>query len=461
MIRARVVILMQATKDELCVLGVTQDEINGAVRVLEAMTERKADGEPSKVLKRIRYNIDSLARPQRPKRKKRASRDQVALNSPQSTHIRCYVCKCKVEMKARHSHYQQMCCPCGKFNAAKREQTGDLRGRVAIVTGARVKIGFQVALKLLRAGAFVVATSRFVTDARVRYMREADYSEWAMRLLLVRLELGNRAAIEVFCAHMCARFEHIDVLINNAAQTIARPREFYRDVLAIEAEFDPSAPMEAGMLAPILCNETAASERLLTGVGPPLLTMNGDTHLFPMGAIDLANDRQQLDLRTENSWTQTLETAAVDELLQDLAINCAAPFILIQRLTSKMTKGAGDPPSAIVNVTAVEGMFNVHNKTAQHPSSNAAKAALNMITRTAGRAYWSKRRIAMNAVDTGLVTNEYPIGHRRYGHQTPLDEIDGAARILDPVFGLLGDPKHGAPDVQSGLLYKDYGEVDW
>src|SRR6187402_2146214 len=91
----------------------------------------------------------------------------------------CYVCKSRVTKV--HAFYDQMCGECGDFNYRKRTQTADLRGRVALISGARVKIGYQAAILLLRAGARVVVTTRFPRDAALRYARESDYSDWADR----------------------------------------------------------------------------------------------------------------------------------------------------------------------------------------------------------------------------------------------------------------------------------------
>jgi len=309
----------------------------------------------------------------------------------------------------------------------------------------------------LRANCFVIATTRFSADAIRRYVKQDDYDVWKSRLLVVRLELGSRAAIELFCASIGARFSRIDILINNAAQTISRPREFYRDVLAAESKFC----IEGSPQQTLLCNEVEVSASLSDTNQCRLLDGNVQgTLMFPIGMSDRTNDDQQLDLRTENSWVQTLETAPVEELLHNLAINCAAPFILIQRLTPLMKVDPGhfgECSSFIVNVSAVEGMFHVHNKSAQHPQSNAAKAALNMITRTSGTAYWRRYRIAMNSIDTGLVTNEYPVGHPAHGNKVPLDDIDGAARVLDQIFA----PLLGASDIKYGMLFKDYSVSAW
>jgi NAD(P)-dependent dehydrogenase (short-subunit alcohol dehydrogenase family) len=90
----------------------------------------------------------------------------------------------------------------------------------------------------------------------------------------------------------------------------------------------------------------------------------------------------------------------------------------------------------IVNVSAVEGQFYRKFKTTRHPHTNMAKAALNMMTRTAAADYWNDG-IHMNSVDTGWVTDEDPaeIAERtvlEHRFHPPLDIVDGAARIVDP-----------------------------
>jgi len=68
-----------------------------------------------------------------------------------------------------HHFYDCLCFICGDFNFLKRNQKADLTGLIALVTGARIKIGFEIAIKLLRDGATVIATTRFWKDAFLRY----------------------------------------------------------------------------------------------------------------------------------------------------------------------------------------------------------------------------------------------------------------------------------------------------
>ena len=127
-----------------------------------------------------------------------------------------------------------MCEACGDFNYAKREQTADLSGRYALVTGARVKIGYQASLKLLRAGAHVIVTTRFPRDAAARYAREEDFADWKERLEIHGLDLRHSPSVEIFARFLTQTKPHLDILINNAAQTVRRPPAFYAHMLDVE-----------------------------------------------------------------------------------------------------------------------------------------------------------------------------------------------------------------------------------
>jgi NAD(P)-dependent dehydrogenase (short-subunit alcohol dehydrogenase family) len=390
----------------------------------------------------------------------------------------CYVCKQPfVEV---HRYYDSMCQPCGDFNYAKREQSADLGGQYALVTGARVKIGYQASLKLLRAGAHVIVTTRFPIDAAGRYSKEADFHEFRSRLQIHGLDLRHTPSVELFTKFLLERLPRLDHILNNACQTVRRPAGFFQHLLAREAEsitglsadlrsvlaghdelcrmlHQSPAPGGALVAAPGhapgegLVHSAALSQRHYLDED-----YRGGEALFPADRLD--EDRQQVDLRQMNSWRLRMHEVETPELLEVQLVNAVAPYILNARLKPLMVRTPG-AHKHIVNVSAMEGQFYRATKTDKHPHTNMAKAALNMMTRTSAPDF-VKDGIHMNAVDTGWVTDEDPAVHAarkaELGFSPPLDIIDGAARIVDPIFAGRLTGEHAW-----GQFLKDYKPAPW
>jgi NAD(P)-dependent dehydrogenase (short-subunit alcohol dehydrogenase family) len=498
----------------------------------------------------------------------------------------CYVCKTR--FRELHHFYDQLCPPCANLNWTKRHQQADLTGKVAVVTGSRVKIGYQTCLKLLRAGCSVIATTRFPNAAAHNYQAEPDFVDWHHRLQIYGLDLRDVTGLEAFTRFLKVQLQTtgLDILINNACQTVRRPTAYYlplthqeeslwtqandthkalltgclafervrrqlvldhhqhqepqenhsqsqpqrrqhsimqQPIMELEDNPNIATPRggggggEAGMtrlmntnpdadstfihVAPqkdpmevvstmVVTSSAVTTKTTTTATTTPFET-RGISHsaamsqmvvlpedvgindsILPPGVTDI--NGQQLDLRTTNSWLLTMEQVSTPEVMECMFINAIAPFVLNSRLKPLMTlhpttTTTAAPPRRrddryVINVSAMEGKFYRY-KMANHPHTNMAKAALNMMTRTSAEELAKKDRIFMNSVDTGWINDENPLerAHKTAKtnlFQTPIDEIDAAARILDPIFvGVNGEPD--LKDKDYGKFLKDYRETEW
>ncbi|QKW22945.1 SDR family oxidoreductase [Kitasatospora sp. NA04385] len=361
---------------------------------------------------------------------------------------RCYVCK--RHYRQLDGFYHRLCPDCAADNTARRALSTDLTGRRVLLTGGRVKIGFQLALMMLRDGAELVVTSRFPHDTLARFRAAEGSAAWLDRLRIVGIDLRDPRQVLGLCEQMRAEGRPLDILVNNAAQTLRRPPESYALLAAGEHGTVPAQVAHAPGFRPMPALATAwPAAELATEPGAPL----------PAGIDTAAVDEAGLlpDPAPRNSWSATLGGLDPAEVLETQLVNALAPALLCDRLLP-LLEASPHPRRYIVNVTAVEGRFAVRNKMPGHPHTNMAKAALNMLTRTSA-AELADRGVYMCAVDTGWITDENPAPKKSrladHGFRTPLDIVDGAARVYDPVVrGEAGEPF-------AGVFLKDYRVAEW
>ncbi|MFJ5220038.1 SDR family NAD(P)-dependent oxidoreductase [Streptomyces sp. NPDC088354] len=355
---------------------------------------------------------------------------------------RCYVCK--THYRQVDAFYHLLCPDCAADNTAHRGARADLSGRRALLTGGRVKIGFQLALMMLRDGAELLVTSRFPRDTARRFRAAPGSEDWLHRLTVVAVDLRDPRQVVGLCERLRETGEPLDILVNNAAQTVRRPPAAYAALTAGERLPLPAGPRPRAML-------TAPG----FGAAPALPAASGPVAELVLAETDEAGLLP--DAAPRNSWSAELGGLDPAEVLETQLVNSLAPALLCDRLLPLLL-ASPRPRRYIVNVTAVEGRFAVRNKTAGHPHTNMAKAALNMLTRTSGPAL-AGHGVHMCSVDTGWITDEnpHPKKHRLAGagFRTPLDIVDGAARVYDPI--VRGEAGHPV----SGVFLKDYREAEW
>ena len=382
----------------------------------------------------------------------------------------CYICK--TPYTTVDAFYHWLCPDCAAMSHTKRDQRTDLTGRRALLTGGRAKIGMHIALRLLRDGADLTLTTRFPKDAVRRFAAMPDSASWLHRLKIIGIDLRDPTQVIALCDEV-ASGGPLDILINNACQTVRRSPGAYSQLVAGE-----SAPLPGGVELPELVTFDRISEAhpaALTGA----LASHPVAHHDPATLTELALTAGHAsleahlhgtavdaggllpDVATVNSWTQVVDQVDPLELLEVQFCNSVAPFLLISRLRPMMRAAVarGARRAYVVNVSAMEGQFSRRYKGAGHPHTNMAKAALNMLTRTSAGEMFETDRILMTAVDTGWITDERPHQDKlriaAEGWHAPLDLVDGAARVYDPIVrGEEGEDLYGC-------FLKDYRPSPW
>ena len=394
----------------------------------------------------------------------------------------CYICK--TDFTQVDAFYHWLCPDCAAMSHAKRDQRADLTGKRALLTGGRAKIGMYIALRLLRDGAHLTITTRFPKDAVRRFSSMEDSADWLHRLKVVGIDLRDPTQVVALTDEVAADGP-LDIIINNACQTVRRLPGAYSNLIDGE-----NAPLPGGIDLPEMITFDRISEAHPAALASALATTQiahheGESAAQALAAHNAASLTQLAlkaggasleahlagtaidagglipDIQTNNSWTQVLDEVDPLELLEVQFCNSIAPFLINSRLRPAMRAAVqnGARRAYIVNVSAMEGQFSRRYKGAGHPHTNMAKAALNMMTRTSAGELFETDRILMTAVDTGWITDERPHYEKlriaAEGWHAPLDLVDGAARVYDPIVqGEAGVDLYGA-------FLKDYQPSPW
>ncbi|KAE8371147.1 hypothetical protein BDV26DRAFT_287014 [Aspergillus bertholletiae] len=372
----------------------------------------------------------------------------------------CYMCHFEIAPDDAHDTYPSLCRPCGSFNLASsaisQPPNLDLRGKTALVTGGRINLGYETALRLLRCGARVIVSSRYPRDAVVRYTKEVDFGGFSPRLRVVGADF--RTARDAFRLVEVVRrllddwegdgkqaaVKALDILINNAAQTLTDPVRSETRAIMREEQLDGEGG-EHGLIAD---HEERYVPKLRGGVRGAWGGIEDRVRLQIAGRSAESESMEGAGIvqkglgpdgmaaeDSKSSWTQRLDEIPYEDVMSAQAVNAFVPLILCRELLPYMgaTGASSRPLGYIVNVSSREGILESRTKSASkaghHVHTNMSKAALNMITETESESAW-ERRVAMNTVDPGYMSAA-PECQRADG--CPIGFEDGAARVLWPI----------------------------
>lgn len=381
----------------------------------------------------------------------------------------CYICK--EQYTIVDAFYHQLCPDCAAMSHEKRDARTDLTGRRALLTGGRAKIGMYIALRLLRDGAHTTITTRFPRDAVRRFAALPDAADWLHRLKVVGIDLRDPAQV-IALADAVAADGPLDILINNAAQTVRRSAGAYKPLVDAELAPLPDGPLpelltfgHTNDAHPLALAQSVSAHPILAAAARTADELTAEAMTAGSSSLERLAAGTAIDagglLPDElhiNSWTQHVDQVDPLEMLEVQLANTTAPFLLVSRLRASLA-ASSFPRTYIVNVSAMEGVFGRGYKGPGHPHTNMAKSALNMLTRTSAREMFETDGILMTAVDTGWITDERPhftkVRLAEEGFHAPLDLVDGAARVYDPIV------RGEAGEDLFGVFLKDYRRSSW
>ncbi|KAJ2936634.1 hypothetical protein H1R20_g451, partial [Candolleomyces eurysporus] len=405
----------------------------------------------------------------------------------------CYMCR--YGARIRHKLYPSLCNPCGEFNisssALSLPPNLDLSGKVAVVTGGRVNLGYHTALRMLRCGAQVIVSSRYPYDAEARYSAEPDFGDWEGRLKIVGADF--RTAKDVFAlveaVKRCikewssksesGKEEVLHILINNAAQTLTDSVEKEEESIRREQLLLQAPPPSDSPKPRVVVEDTVYQAKIRGGHHQTYsIQSNGDSRepLLIKGSSESPGGKDTTQLTTatvsiKSSWTQNLHEIPYEDVISAHSVNTFVPFILLRELLPLMPPKVLIPPSEsnaksaipsgyVINVSSREGLFERNPtssaKSGLHVHTNMSKAALNMLTETEAASAWQKNRVAINSVDPGYMSADPMFMEMvgRAGQACPIGWEDGAGRVLWPI------AKGEKGEVFWGRFFKHFREIE-
>lgn len=361
----------------------------------------------------------------------------------------CYICKSN-KTATHFENYHRLCYKCGGYNYFMRNLKADLSNVRAYVSGCRHTIGYFTCLQLLRMGAFVVGSSRFIDLAAYNYQQEPDYAEFKDRLVLVECDFLKTDQVNELIEYL--KTQDINVYINNAFQTIRQSPTYYDKIKLLQSTIRntiTNVETNNDGRTDVIANVTTNNELMATTTTVINCT---NTSIIPQFAPSMlqSNDivinehRNLQEVEYETSWTQRLHETDPCEIIEGTIINQIIPTLLIKTMLTIM-KPSSSNPCFIINVTSTEG----NHHTALHNVTGSHKVAMDNLVKNLY--YEHRQNMYTFNVDPGFVTGVFQSTHK------PLSSLDGAQRVLHPI---IQHYRKNPLDLK-GYWLKDYEPKFW
>lgn len=333
---------------------------------------------------------------------------------------KCYECK-KYFNGYSLPDYTLHCLECGIKNYMWKVQKANLYGMTFFITGIRVKIGLATTLRLLRAGASVIGTTRYPNLALFNYSKEPDYKDWSDRLKIIQADFLSLDS--VYSLLDTIGEYKINGFINMAFRTITSSEYYSKTVEELETDIAGKILIQNGsldqqtQLVDYKPSNTLQSYLNLKFVDTTQLV----NYTNPKVKFNRFGDIQ--DIFHDNSWNKTIDQIEPKEIVECMALNQLVPTLIINQIKNKLIS-----PKFIINVSSFEGQFDTP-KTDKHIHTNMCKSALNMLIRCLEED--PDPELHIHTINPGYISG---ITFDPDNNVFPLTPEDGASRICWPIF---------------------------